>query len=480
MSSTNLRDFLEIPYDELERLNLEAKEKVIKRTPEDQLEKHYLSYLEGEPRIKAVTICFSDLEGRLHMLDYDKKFLLKSHDNLTFDGSSIRGFSRVRESDLRLKADWGSFRWMPSDVFGPGKVLVFASIFDRDGAVYGSDLRGVLKSYTQNMLEQKSLTANISVECEGFLFEGINAEQNYSREKGFTFVSSGGYYNSLPKEPLRLFIDAFAEAQRAMGFENEKDHPEVAPSQFELNFTYAPALVAADQVQVYKLLARQIAANMGMTASFLPKPVAGINGSGMHTNVSISKDGKNLFHDAQGKDGLSDTGWNFVDRVLSSASDILLTLGASVNAYRRLDPNYEAPNQIRSSANDRTSMIRIPLANEKSARIEVRVVAPDSNPYLAFLSILKTGLEGPLDASVSGENRGSSQKSLSANIHDAIEHFEQSSWITEMIGEENKAKYIECKTSACDRCPKELGSQIKSGEILYHHEVTNQSLWQKY
>lgn len=478
-ATTNLRNFLEIPYDELEELNLEAKQRVLNHTPEAQLEEHYLKYLEGEKRIKAVTLCFSDLEGRLHMLDYDKKFLTKSHDNLTFDGSSIRGFTRVRESDLRLKPDWGSFRWMPSDVFGPGKVLLFADILDRDGSVYGSDMRGVLKSYCASLREQKSIVPNISVECEGFLFEGLNAEQNFSRKEGFKFVSSGGYYNSLPKEPLRLFIDAFAEAQRVMGFENEKDHPEVAPSQFELNYSYAPALIAADQLQVYKLLARQIASNMGMTASFLPKPVAGINGSGMHTNMSISKDGKNTFFDANGQDGLSEDGWQFIDRILSSANDILLTLDSSVNSFRRLDPNYEAPNQIRSSAVDRTSMIRIPLANEKSARIEVRVVAPDSNPYLAFYTLIKTGLEGPIDSTMA-DNRSKSEKALPGNIHDAAANFEKSAWINTVLGEENKQKYLELKIAAADRCPKELGSSVKTGEILYHHEVTNQSLWESY
>lgn len=480
MSGVQLRDFLELSYDELEELNLEAKKRVRGGASEEELEAYYLSYLENETRIKAVTLCFSDLEGRLHMLDYDKKFLLKSHDNLTFDGSSIRGFTRVRESDLRLKPDWGSFRWMPSDVFGPGKVLVFASIFDRDGAVYQSDMRGTLKAYTAKMLQEQSLVANISVECEGFLFEGRNAEQNFDPREGFKFVSSGGYYNSLPKEPLRLFIDAFAEAQRAMGFENEKDHPEVAPSQFELNFSYAPALIAADQVQIYKLLARQIAANMGMTASFLPKPVAGINGSGMHTNLSLAKDGKNLFYDGSDEDGLSEMAWNFVDRVLSSANEIVLVLDSSVNAYRRLDPNYEAPNQIRSSARDRTSMIRIPLANENSARMEVRVVAPDANPYLAFYSILRTGLEGPLDSDITGKNRGSNDSALPSNIHDAIAYFSESEWTATLLGEENKSKFIECKEMTADRCPKELGSFVKTGEILYHHEVYNQSLWENY
>jgi glutamine synthetase len=309
-----LRNFLEIPYDELEQLNLEAKDRVAKRSSEEELREHYLRYLHEEKRIKAVTVCFTDIEGRLHMLDYDKKFLLKSYDNLTFDGSSIRGFSVVKESDLRLAIDWGSFRWLPSDVFGPGKVLVFGLIKDRDGRGYSSDMRGRLKDFVDELYQREKITAQISVECEGFLFEGRDAEQTFSDSVGFKLVSSGGYYNSLPKDPLKIFIDSLAEAQRAMAFENEKDHPEVAPSQFELNYTYCDALLAADQVQLYKLTARQIAANSGLTACFLPKPIAGINGSGMHTNLSLSKGGKNIFYDAAGEDGLSPAAWDFIDR----------------------------------------------------------------------------------------------------------------------------------------------------------------------
>ncbi|RMG45573.1 MAG: glutamine synthetase [Candidatus Dadabacteria bacterium] len=480
MSPESLKNFLEIPYDELEELNLEAKEKVTNRVGEEQLRDHYIKYLNEEKRIKAVTVCFSDIEGRLHMLDYDKKFLLKSYDNLTFDGSSIRGFTQVSESDLRLVVDWGTFRWLPADIFGPGKVTVFGLIYDRDGSPYPSDLRGVLKSYLDRMYQTDGTTANISVECEGFLFAGLNAEQNYNSRDGFTLVSKGGYFNSLPKDPLKLFIDSFAEAQRAMAFENEKDHPEVAPSQFELNYSYCDALLAADQLQLYKLLARQIAANMGLTASFLPKPVSGINGSGMHCNMSLSRDGKNLFYDASGEDGLSELAWNFVDRILNNANDICLTLNSSVNAYRRLDPNYEAPNQIKSSAVDRTSMIRIPLANEKSARIEVRTVAPDANPYLAFYTLLRTGLEGPMTEQITSETRRTRTRFLPGNVYDAMRLFKSSDFMTEILGPDTKEKYYSRKQASAHRCPRELGTLIKSAEILHHHEVTNQYLWSQF
>ncbi len=475
-----LKSFLEIPYDELEELNLEAKEKVASGTSEDDLREYYLKYLADEKRIKAVTICFSDIEGRFHMLDYDKKFLLKSHENLTFDGSSIRGFTQVNQSDLRLYPDWGTFRWLPSDLFGPGKVIMFAIIRDRDGSLYPSDFRGQLKALTTSLKDQQGIDTNISVECEGFLFEGTHAERSFNSREGFKLVANGGYFSSLPNDPLRLFIDAIAEAQRALGFENEKDHPEVAPSQFELNYRFCNALQAADELQLYKFVARQTAAIMGYTASFLPKPIAGINGSGMHTNLSLSKGGKNLFYDEDGQDGLSQMAWDFIDRVLFSANDICLTLNPSVNSYRRLDPNFEAPNQIKTSAVDRTSMVRIPLANESSARIEVRTVAPDANPYLAFYTILKTGLEGPVDKEKADENRRTRTRFLPGNIYDALRHFKQSDFISEILGPESKEKYIELKKSSAHRCPRELGTMVKSEEILFHHEVTNQYLWSKF
>ncbi len=475
-----LKNFLEIPYEKLEELNLEAKEKLTRRSNPDDIREYYLKYLHDEKRLKAVTICFSDIEGRFHMLDYDKKFLLKSYDNLTFDGSSVKGFTEVNQSDLRLHVDWGSFRWLPSDVFGPGKVIVFGIIRDHDGSLYPSDMRGILKEYVANLHKSQGMTANISVECEGFLFEGLNAEQNFNSRDGFKLMSTGGYYNSLPNDPLKLFIDALAEAQRALGFENEKDHPEVAPSQFELNYSYCDALAAADQLQLYKLVARQVAANMGLTACFLPKPIAGINGSGMHCNMSLSKGDKNLFYDASGEDGLSSFAWEFIDKLLYSANEVCLALNPSVNAYRRLDPNFEAPNQIKSSAVDRTSMVRIPLANEKSARIEVRTVAPDANPYLAFYTLLRTGLEGPIDQATASENRRTRTRFLPGNIYDGIRHFKGSDWVSELLSPEVKDKYVNRKGLSADRCPKELGTMVKTEEILFHHEVTNQYIWSRF
>src|ERR1700728_2413484 len=350
--SSEFRNFLELSYEELEELNLRAKDQRKNRVAAHKIQEERLKYLTDTPGIKAVTVLFSDLEGRLHMLDYDKKFLVKSYDNLTFDGSSIRGFTAQRESDLRLGIDWGAFYWAPADVFGPGKVMVFGEVIDKGGEPYSADMRGVLKTFAEGLNKKNGYTLNAANEIEGFLFNGPDAERTYHETGKFEYVNTGGYYYSLPGDPLRTFIDKAAEVQRAMGFENEKDHPEVAPSQVEINYGYADVVTAADQIQLYKLICRQVATKMGFTASFLPKPVVGVNGSGMHTNVSISEKGTNLFWDEKGEEKLSKLGWEFIDRILTHGNDICVLLNASVNAYRRLDPHFEAPNQLIASRSE--------------------------------------------------------------------------------------------------------------------------------
>src|ERR1017187_6259953 len=469
--STEYRNFLALTYEELEELNLAAKADRVNRVAADEIREKRIKYLTDERRIKAVTVLFSDLEGRLHLLDYDKKFLLNSYENLTFDGSSIRGFTAQHESDLRLGIDWGAFYWVPADVFGTGKVLVFGTVIDKDGSAYSGDMRGVLKQYAEKLYSEKGYTLNAANEIEGFLFAGRDAEQKYAETGKFEFINTGGYYHVLPLDPLRQFIDTAAEVQRAMGFQNEKDHPEVAPSQFEINYGYGEVVAAADQIQLYKLICRQVATNMGFTASFLPKPVVGVNGSGMHTNVSISEGGKNLFWDAKGEEKLSKMGWAFLDRILTHGNDICLLLNPSVNAYRRLDPHFEAPNQLKASPVDRGSMIRIPIGNEKSMRVEVRSVAPDANPYLVLYSIFKTGIDGETSKI---KNLRQAERYLPDNIYTALEDFQKADWTTKLLGADVKARYADLKQASADRCARALGTFVKPPEVQYHHEVYNQ------
>ena len=475
MADPTLKNFLELTYEQLEAINLKArslKDPVKAKTT-------HVRYLTNEGRVKAVTVCFSDIEGRLHMLDYNKQFFLDSLENLTFDGSSIRGFSELHESDLRLVIDWTSITFLPSDIFGPGKVLVFANICGRDLTPYESDFRGRLQSYMSEIKKKRGLEAFMAPEIEGFLMSGVDAEQNFDKKVGFNLVSTGGYYHSLPLDELRIFIDRTAEAIRAMGYKNEKDHAEVAPSQFEINFSYTDVVRACDQILLYKLVCRQVATQMGMTATFLPKPQQNVNGCGMHTNVSLSKNGKNIFYDKKGEEGLSKTGWEFITKILNRAPELCLLINSSVNSYRRLDPNFEAPNQIKVSANDRGSMIRIPLANEKTARIEVRSVAPDCNPYLALFGLLKTGIDDTLPAPEKPDRR-SRLRFLPGTIGDSIRIFKTSDYTSNMLGESAKSKYVDWKVEVANRNPRELGTTVKSAEVLYHHEVTNQYLWNQF
>ncbi|MBI5414689.1 glutamine synthetase [Candidatus Peregrinibacteria bacterium] len=485
VSPSSLRDFLALSYSELEEINLEMKKLATSGKSEDFLKDKVLKYLQSEKRIKAVTVGFSDIEGRFHMLDYDKKYFLSSYDNLTFDGSSIVGFSAQMQSDLRLAPDWGTFRILPADIFGPGKILMFSFVLNQNGSPYAADFRGRLKMLTMELQKKEGYTVNMAPEIEGFAFEGIDAEQNFSSAHGFKLATRGGYFYALPQDRLRKFIDTVAEAQRAMGFENEKDHGEVAPSQFEINFKYTDVLTACDEIQLYKLTARQVAKLMEMTASFLPKPVMGINGSGMHTNMSISKNGKNAFYSATQMNAISDVAHRFITGILHYAKDLCLVICPSVNSYRRLDPRFEAPNEIKMSPRDRGSMVRIPIGNEKSARIEVRSVAPDANPYLTNFSLIHAGLLGirSSDKEYAEMSKVLTKKpfpKLFGNIADALRAFHKSKFMEYIMGEENHEKYYAIKKETAMRSPELLGIKVKTAEVIYHHEVRNQEIWKKF
>lgn len=483
--SNSLTNFLELDYAELKVRNLKIKNDKRQGKTREQFAGEMMQALKEEEKVKAVMVAFCDLEGKLHLLDYDKEFLLDSSDNLTFDGSSVRGFSTLDKSDLRLTPDWSSMRWLPSDVFGSGKVVVFANVHDQDGQPFAADYRVQLMSMTDS-LKSQGIIVNAAPEIEGFLFKGVDAEQFYHEDKGFETVTEGGYFNTLPQDELRKFIDKVAEVQRAMGFENEKDHPEVAPSQFEVNFKYTDIMNCSDQIHLYKLVARQVAKAMGYTASFLPKPVAGINGNGMHANISLEKDGKNVFFDPAGELGLSATANRFLTGILYYAQDTCLSFCSSVNAFRRLDPHFEAPNKIKASQTDRGSMIRVPLGNEKSARIEVRSVAPDINPYLAYYLILSAGFramnatEEEFNSMKAGIQTDGEYKILPGNIYEAIEYFQSSEFVKQTLGENNRDKFVELKTGVADLSPKALGTRVKNGEVLYHHEIRNQVLMSRF
>ena len=188
----------------------------------------------------------------------------------------------------------------------------------------------------------------------------------------------------------------------------------------------------------------------------------------------VMKGGKNIFWDPKGEEKVSKFAWQFVDRILTHGNDICLGLNPSVNAYRRLDPHFEAPNEIKASAVDRGSMVRIPIGNERSARVEVRSVAPDANPYMVLLSVFRTGIDGEIGKI---KNLRQAERYLPDNIYDAIKNFEAAEWNSTMFGADVKARFADLKKASADRCPRLLGTFVKSQEVQYHHEVYNQFLW---
>jgi len=468
---------LDLSPEELIKRNLSLKRDREAGFNSEAFEEKLMPILKAETGVRAVTLCFADLEGKLHLLDYNKNFFINSLDNLTFDGSSIKGFTSLNQSDLRLYPDWSSFRWLPSSVFGSGKVLMFGKIARQDGSEYENDMRSKLCSLLRQMREDQKRRVLVAPETEGFLLAGNDAEQDYNEASPYELATKSSYFSSLPQDKLRIFIDIFAQTLEYLGFENEKDHPEVAPAQFEINWRYTDALATADQILIYKLVARQIAKTMDMTASFLPKPIAGINGSGMHTNMSVADEQKNIFYDGSDPDKLSSFGRGFAAGILNRGKDLCLLMNSSVNAYRRLDPNFEAPNEIKMSDKDRGSMIRIPLGNEKSARIEVRTVAPDANPYLTFFALIHAGLEGVEKQMTTPTGQ---TEILPKNIQLAIELYKGSDFLKEVMGDDAFQQFAQLKEKVADRAAREHGSFVKAGEVLFHHEVTNQYLWDQF
>ena len=473
--STDYRNFLALSYEELEELNLEAKADRMNRLPFEEIREKRIKYLTDQKHIKAVTVLFSDLEGRLHLLDYDKKFLLGSHENLTFDGSSIRGFTAQKESDLRLGIDWSAFYWVPADVFGNGKVLVFGTVIDKDGTPYSGDLRGVLKAYSDKLYKEKGYTLNAANEIEGFLFAGKDAERKIPRDaESSTSSTPAATTTCCPSIRCASSSTRLPKCSAPWASRTKRITPKLRPASLKSTTATAKLWRLRTRFSFTSLLCRQIANNMGYTACFLPKPVVGVNGSGMHTNVSVSKDKVNLMWDPKGQEMLSSFGWKFIDRILTSALDICLILNPSVNAYRRLDPHFEAPNQIKASATDRGSMVRVPIGNSRSMRVEVRSVAPDANPYLALYSIFKTGIDGN---TAKIKNLRQAERYLPDHIQAAIDDFKGSEWIAEILGSDVQGRFADLKQASANRCARDLGTFVKAPEVQFHHEIYNQSLW---
>ena len=341
--------------------------------------------------IRFLRVMFTDLLGTIKSVDLPVSQLDKLMDNkIMFDGSSIDGFVRIEESDMYLYPDmstWLVFPWGADH----GKVArVICSVHMTDGTPFSGDPRNNLKRVVKEMQKMGFKSFNIGPEPEFFLFK--------TDDNGNPTTKVNDSENYFDMEPADIGEDCRRDivlALEKMGFDVEAAHHEVAPGQHEVDFKYSNALEAADNIQPFKLVVKTIAKKYGLHATFMPKPLSGINGSGMHLNMSLfTQDGKNAFYDENDKDQLSETAYHFLGGLMKHARSYTAIVNPIVNSYKRLVPGYEAPVYVAWSTSNRSPLVRIPNDRGMGTRLELRSADPAANPYLAIAAVLEAGLDG--------------------------------------------------------------------------------------
>lgn len=358
---------------------MDAKD-LIKRVKEDNVKFLSLQFTDVMGAVKSVDMPIRHLEGVLE-------------DGAWFDGSSVEGFARIQESDMRLKIDADTYAVLPWSSPESRRARVFCDIYMPDGKPFEGDPRGTLKRMLKK-IEERGWKYNIGPEPEFFLFKGGNGHGVHPVPH-----DTGGYFDFSSFDEAVVVRTALMDALDAMGLDVEVGHHEVALGQHEIDFRFADALKAADNVLTLKYTVKAIAAQHGLIASFMPKPVYGINGSGMHCHQSLfdRKSGENLFFDAKDEAKLSKLAYSFIAGQLEHARALAAVVAPTANSYKRLVPGYEAPVYIAWAQQNRSALIRIPRYTEgrdKSVRAELRFPDPSSNPYLAFTAMLAAALDG--------------------------------------------------------------------------------------
>ena len=346
-----------------------------------------------EDNVKFISLQFSDVTGAVKSVDMPVGRLQDAlTDGVWFDGSSVEGFARIQESDMRLILDPDTYAVLPWTPESSRRARIFCDIFTPKGDPFEGDPRGTLKRMLAK-LDERGWTFNVGPEPEFFLFKGTNGNGVHPVPH-----DTGSYFDFSADDEAAVVRTALMEALNSMGLEVEVGHHEVALGQHEIDFRFADALKTADNVLTLKYTVKAIAAQHGLTASFMPKPVFGINGSGMHCHQSMfDKKGTNLFFDAKDEVHLSKMAYSFIAGQLAHARALAAVVAPTVNSYKRLVPGYEAPVYIGWAQQNRSALIRIPRYTEgrdKAVRAELRFPDPSSNPYLAFASILAAGLDG--------------------------------------------------------------------------------------
>ncbi|MGG3503522.1 type I glutamate--ammonia ligase [Bacillus anthracis] len=346
--------------------------------------------LAKEENVKYIRLQFTDLLGVIKNVEIPVSQLTKALDNkMMFDGSSIEGFVRIEESDMYLYPDldtWVISPWTAEK----GKVArLICDIYNADGTPFEGDPRNNLKRVLKEMEALGFSDFNLGPEPEFFLFK-VDEKGNPTLELN----DNGGYFDLAPMDLGENCRRDIVLELEEMGFEIEASHHEVAPGQHEIDFKYANAIRSCDDIQTFKLVVKTIARKHGLHATFMPKPLYGVNGSGMHCNLSLFKNGENVFFDQNGDLQLSDDARHFIAGILKHAPAFTAVANPTVNSYKRLVPGYEAPCYVAWSAQNRSPLVRIPASRGISTRVEVRSVDPAANPYLVMATLLAAGLDG--------------------------------------------------------------------------------------
>lgn len=339
--------------------------------------------------VEFIRMQFTDIFGQLKNVAITASQIEKAVNNqIMIDGSSIEGFTRIQESDQCLHPDLDSFAILPWRPQQDKVARLICDVYDPDGKPFAGDPRGVLKKALKRASDM-GYSFNVGPECEFFLFQTDDKGQPTTRT-----ADEAGYFDLGPLDHGESTRREICLALEKMGFEIEASHHEVAHGQHEIDFKYADALTAADNIMTFKLAVKTLAQRSGLHATFMPKPVFGINGSGMHTNMSLFKDGRNIFADPDDKRGLSREAYSFIAGLLAHVRGMAAITNPLVNSYKRLVPGYEAPCYLAWSASNRSALIRIPAARGQATRVELRCPDPACNPYLALAVCLTAGLDG--------------------------------------------------------------------------------------
>ncbi len=343
--------------------------------------------------VKFISLQFTDVTGAVKSVDIPVHRLeIALEDGIWFDGSSVQGFARIQESDMRLVIDKNTYSVLPWSSIERRRGRVFCDIFQPDGNPFPGDPRGTLKRIL-TQIESRGWTLNIGPEPEFFLFKRNGPDNIHPVPHDV-----GGYFDfSASDEALRVRAELM-DALATMGLQIEMGHHEVALGQHEIDFRYTNAVEAADNILTMKYTVKAIAAKHGLIASFMPKPIFGINGSGMHCHQSLfDQDGNNLFYNAEDEFHLSEMAYGFIAGQLNHARGLAAVVAPTVNSYKRLVPGYEAPVYVGWAQTNRSALIRIPRympGRDKAVRAELRCPDPSANPYLAIAAMLAVGLDG--------------------------------------------------------------------------------------